>query len=571
MDQEGLFIDELDNFKVLEKNMEGAQKKLKAWQLALTKALSVEPNLDDLKADSALASQARQIRERVQDCIAGWQEKWDASAPMRKLSENFGDKAVLLVFGKVNAGKSSFCNFLAERFAAQGKDVQYFYLDNDSSVNTKDRFVEGATETTSRIQGIYLGSRLILLDTPGLHSVTEENGELTKRFTDSADAVLWLSSSNSPGQVQELRELRDELRSNKPLLPVITKSDFFEEDEVDGQLVKVLQNKTRKNRDLQESDVLSRAKQSLEQSELAPDLVRRPVSVSVYAARKGTHPGESLEAAGFQNLFGELQVIAQNACGYKSTKAAQLTINHLEAEVLASLRRDILPQLDKLWATASGAISTLDTRAEPISSAIVGEVLGGLADLLDKYKHERDEEGLYRELSALCRDTIGKHVRLELAEYVSEMNTALFDMASDGRNGFEDLTVEVEVVSGRAKQAASSAAASATGMAIGTLLGGPVGGAIGGFLGGWLGNKAGDYFVETRHERRPVGVSYDKLYSRLETDLRKRLPEALADTLNVCKSSIQNVVDEATRLKHIVTESETKLETLKKEIRDESV
>ena len=47
-----------------------------------------------------------------------------------------------------------------------------------------------------------LGLRLVFLDSPGLHSVTDKNGELTRRFTDSADAVLWLTPSTSPGQVQ---------------------------------------------------------------------------------------------------------------------------------------------------------------------------------------------------------------------------------------------------------------------------------------------------------------------------------------------------------------------------------
>ena len=59
---------------------------------------------------------------------------------------------------------------------------------------------------------------------------------MTQRFTDSADGVLWLTSSTSPGQVQELDELGRELHRNKPLLPVVTRSDVYEEDEIDGEI-----------------------------------------------------------------------------------------------------------------------------------------------------------------------------------------------------------------------------------------------------------------------------------------------------------------------------------------------
>ncbi|MFX9038805.1 hypothetical protein ABTN43_19465, partial [Acinetobacter baumannii] len=87
----------------------------------------------------------------------------------------------------------------------------------------------------------------------------QENAALTQKFIDSADGVLWLSSATSPGQVQELDALGRELKRHKPLFPVITRSDFVEEDEIDGELCAVLCNKNSEQRALQESDVLMRA------------------------------------------------------------------------------------------------------------------------------------------------------------------------------------------------------------------------------------------------------------------------------------------------------------------------
>lgn len=67
-------------------------------------------------------------------------------------------------------------------------------------VESDEPLREGATETTARLQGLCLGTGLVLLDTPGLHSVTPENAALTQRFTESADGLLWLSSSTSPAR-----------------------------------------------------------------------------------------------------------------------------------------------------------------------------------------------------------------------------------------------------------------------------------------------------------------------------------------------------------------------------------
>ena len=100
----------------------------------------------------------------------------------------------------------------------------------ENIVETAAPLQEGAVETTARLQGVCLGANLVLLDTPGLHSVTPENAALTQRFTDSADAVLWLTNSTSPGQVQELDELVRELRrlpamTGVPIILVTTESD----------------------------------------------------------------------------------------------------------------------------------------------------------------------------------------------------------------------------------------------------------------------------------------------------------------------------------------------------------
>jgi len=566
--QEKAFIEALKGFEYLTQRVEADERKLRDWQVALTQALSVQPSLGKLNRDGHLARQADGVREVVLACIKDWGNAWARNQPSAKLAETFGDKAVILVFGKVNAGKSSFCNFIAERFAANGEAVQYFHLANDAIVERVESFAEGETETTSQIQGIRLGQKLILIDTPGLLSVTGVNGELTKRYTDSADAVLWLSSSTAPGQVQELAELEGELKRKKPLLPIITKSDFIDEDEVPGQdeLVKVLRNKTAANRKIQEVDVHKRAAEQLTKSHLEAQLLKPVVSVSVRFARKHAEQVDVLDAAGFERLFQQLQVTAQEARTYKETKATQLVISHLENRVLHSLRSTVLPQLDELRSAARTAIKSLGVRNDQIASAVLADVLLKLGDLLETHKTTQDVKALTLDVNALCRATIEHHLTRELKDYVSELKEALVDMSSDDIGRFEDLGVDVERVTGRGKQAAAAASGSAIGTAIGTFLGGPFGAIAGGMLGGMIGGAAGKYMVETEMVRQVVGVSYARLHSKLEAELGTRLPKAVNAAVESCIESINLVDVEVMRLFDIIATSEQQLKRLKESI-----
>lgn len=585
---EARFIEELKQFEFVTQDMQTRVDELNAWKARLEARLAVEPRgAKGLKAGSALASQIQQLRRQIGECVAGWARALDNSGPMRRLSEQFGDQGILLVFGKVNAGKSSFCNFLAERFKRHGGHAQYFYFEKGEIVETHEPFVEAATEATARIQGIRLGEKLILLDTPGLHSVTAVNGALTKSFTDSADGVLWLTSSTSPGQVQELDELREELKRNKPLLPVITKSDMSEEDERDGQIVAVLRNKTAANRALQENDVLDRAQAKLRLSGMDDRLVRRPVSVSALVVRKDSEPDEALEGAGFQRLFDELITIAEAAAGIKKRKAAELALSHLEKDVVGSLQVQIRPHLETMRKNAKDAAKSLDAAGPKISNGVLDEVLGELANLLDRHKKTRDTAAVHRELTALVHKAVEEHIARELEEYAHEMGAAMVAMKEGQYGAFDDVTEECEVERGRWKKSAAAGVAGLGGMVLGGLIGsflfpgaGTIAGvgageAIGGLLGGavsaLLGEKGGDYLVETERLRIPVGVSYERLYAAISEDLRERLPKVVGEVVKRCRTCVEQVSEEVQRIDGVVAASEQELSQLKKDIARESV
>jgi predicted GTPase len=335
------------------------------------------------RAHSALVTQANAINEVVQRRMRAWADQWKRLEPAHALADSFDQQILLLVFGKFNAGKSSFCNLLAERFASHGKSMTYFYLDAGRIIESAERLAEGVTETTARLQGVRLAETLVLVDTPGLHSITPENAALTQRFTDSADAVLWLTSSTSPGQVQELDELARELHRNKPLLPVVTRSDVYEEDEIDGEIRKVLRGKTAENRAEQEGDVHARAQQKLVQMGVDRALLQAPVSVSSHLAREQNQTRTAMIDAGFERLYSALLAITEPALEYKRRKQAEVFLHHLEENVLGALSEEVNVLLARLHAASDHAFETLDAAQQQLANAVWRAVVPQLPPLLD--------------------------------------------------------------------------------------------------------------------------------------------------------------------------------------------
>lgn len=203
-------------------------------------------------------------------------------------------------------------------------------------------------ETTTGVQGLRLGHGLVLLDTPGLHSVTPENAQMTHDFLECADAVLWLTSSTSPGQVQELDGLGGKLHRQKPLLPIITRSDVLEEDEISGTIVKVLRNKSIANRQRQQANVFQRSGEKLRQMGVNPAQLRSPVSVSVHTAIRAEVTAGDLAQNGFDDLYAALIDIVADAQAYKHRKASEVLLHQLEECVVGGLDSHVLVALHRV-------------------------------------------------------------------------------------------------------------------------------------------------------------------------------------------------------------------------------
>ncbi|GGH61725.1 hypothetical protein GCM10010975_25710 [Comamonas phosphati] len=512
------FMATADAFGFAERDLQPVLEHMNAWLAGLAQALdAVRLGQAGLLPASALARLAQSIDANVKACEHHWTGQRAALEPAQSLARAFEDKAMLLVFGKFNAGKSSLCNFLAERFRQQGRGVRYFHLEAGQIVETEQRFHEGATETTARLQGVCLGDRLVLLDTPGLHSATGANAALTRSFLDSADAVLWLTSSTSPGQVQELDELAGELRRGKPLLPVVTRSDCIEEDEVDGAIVKCLCNKTDANRALQEADVLARAADKLQELDVDAGLLKAPVSVSAHVARMREQTCEAMAEAGFERLYGALLEIAGPALAYKQRKSAEMLLHYLQEQVLGSLQIGTAPALAQLRQALQAEREAMPQRQARIIQMAWRGVIPELPALLEQHAPQRDVRAVCAQVGTLVAGAFERQVSAYL----------------DGYELLPVSPVDVELA-----------------VDIGY-------------------DSAPDSLLGTGGQNLPVG--YENLHAALAHSVRKLVSDLAAKAVNACEETLCRLGAVAERMQDTVCWQEQRLRDIKQQLRNSTI
>ncbi len=383
--QEVAFMKQVATLRCSVQDLQDEQQQQSLWLERIEQVLAaVQIPADGLTQRHPQQHALQQLKSIAQQNIQQWQQAKQDLEPVLALTRWFEDKAILLVFGKFNAGKSSFCNFVAQRFAFHQYSVRHFTLEQGALRFHEGPFQEGSTETTAHIQGVILADKLVLIDTPGLHSVTADNADLTQQFIESADGVLWLTSSTSPGQTQELAELSQELGRGKPLLPIITRSDYLDERVVDNAILKVLCNKSAENRYLQETDVWQRAQDSLRQNELFDDLVQTPLSISVYYARQHEQAERDLQQAGLYRLYDGLLALIEPIMAYQSRKTVTIEQHYLQEQVKPAVAL-FMQRLDDLQAQLQQEQQAIPELTHEMVTALWQQTMAIMPSLLDRY------------------------------------------------------------------------------------------------------------------------------------------------------------------------------------------
>lgn len=506
----------------------------------------------------------QEYSEQLQQAQITWMQKWELSQQMREFAERFEDKIVLLVYGKVNAGKSSLCNFIAKQF----EQARYFYLENGKICYSQDPFVEGVTETTSRIQGVELGKRLILLDTPGLHSITDANHLLTERFTDSADGVLWVTPSSSPGQTDELDSLAAEIKRNKPLLPVISRSDIKEEDDNDaGEIISLYINKTSESRKTQEQDVRQRSQQKLGDQ----TVVRTPIALSVKVFVDSEQTEQDFVDSGLDTLFVCLSELATQAQSYKPKKARQQVINYLDGSVLASICSSIEPQLQEISSTVAKEIKHLSQSTHKITQTLHKDLIVHVSDWVEELKHSRNKKELQQRIGLFINNALSTEIKHSMARFDSQVAALAEVYQMEQMADFEDVTVAIKHRTGAMAKAATGlggAFLALGAIALAPLTGGAslAAGAVAGLAGGAAGSLVGDYFIKEQVIHETVGVDSSKLINSINRNLESELPKIVKKTFSAWYEALQQIETSSQQISQEIAGFKQKLTQAKQEI-----
>ncbi|MGU5545193.1 hypothetical protein ACV1CV_12525 [Aeromonas veronii] len=441
--------------------------------------------LAERASHSALAQDAAQLTATLADVCASWRQNWRAYAPMRMLSETLSDRLVLLVYGKVNAGKSSLINYLTNELARTlSATPQGFVVTEQGLCPQPLPLEEGATETTRAISGVLIGDKLALIDTPGLHSITAANGVLAQRFTDSADALIWVTPSTNPGLIHELDALAAELTLGKPLLPVISRSDTLQEQcDSSGKLVRTLVAKSTERRRLQEEDISRRTRDYL--SHLRKEVpLRNPVSLSVACAKDNPDT-----AHGMDELGQALTDLTAQALNYKPAKWQAQLDYFIQRSVLIPLERQLQPAVNQL----RNGIVELRQRLPVLQQRLLDDALISLLDqwpaLVNRHQQGQRRDKVLQEYLQLREQTLARLIKQHLTPVMAALPTpvSLLNAAELGDYQEHDVTRRTPYTEHH--DAWNHWASRLVGGLIGTLAGGPIGGLAGALVGELLGRQ----------------------------------------------------------------------------------
>lgn len=360
----------------------------------------------NVKSDNKLSNEANNNISKVLENISVWGEEISKLKKNKKFINNYEKEVIVLVFGKVNSGKSSLGNFIKGDFIKKYLDTDYSkfgeipvtiedkgYLKTSNKLeelaNEANQFGENSTEATSTIQSFRIGG-LAWIDTPGIGSITKENEALAKEYVNDADLVIYLTSSDSPGTSQDFNELINLENRDKPILLVISKSDKkdYLKDEngklviQNGKTVKVPISKTIENK-MQQEEYLREmiVENNLEKILKYSDIISTSTQVAKYSIENERY--DRFESSNLGLLYKKLGEIL-------SEKSVELKVSNPKSRINALIDEIILGKEDELIGV-NQTIEFLKENKNSINSS-KNNILELKNKILNKFRRDIDSE-----------------------------------------------------------------------------------------------------------------------------------------------------------------------------------
>lgn len=297
--------------------------------------------------------------QAIQARIKQWDSFTQKQAKQEAFRDGLANKFIVVIYGKVKAGKSSLGNFVAN-IAKEFKQKPVFKRYDKTGEHKAQKlevieeenqgFKTNITECTSEIQLFELGG-MAWVDTPGLLSMTKENEYLAKQYIDAADYILFPTSSDSPAQADELTQIKELVSQSKSecIQILITKSDESEEDDVNGEIVKILKNKDKARRAEQENDVKKRLEKLLLENSVPSVRTDNIFSISAKCAKSGLKNNDTtlFNESNMVHFYQIMQEIVEHKAQNLKNKSPYDTLVGFITTILEDKREGIEPIRDE--------------------------------------------------------------------------------------------------------------------------------------------------------------------------------------------------------------------------------
>lgn len=600
-------------FETVSDEISGREKLITNGLKQLRKRVADDPwKNSELKKSHEFKTKTNKHLKKIRRLIETWVDDAENYDKRTEFRSRFADSLLVFVFGKVKAGKSSLGNFLAYGHSKPNLAIieeaspapNFFWAVGNGSTEVmssdamqqKRCFGVGTAETTSSIQGFTLPG-ITWVDSPGVHSTKAENEELTKKYSEAADVIVFLSNSSEPGRRSDMEEVRKLLGQDKPLLVIITASDSLETDiDNDGKVVKLLCMKSADDRQGQ-VDFVSQEIKSF-------GINTQVLTISLRYAESG-EPNESKVQAlerwrdsGMQDLAKELATLSASQ-GVTVKRTAPLrnlkffcqTLIGAPTSEQSSLKADELSSIDALNMSLKKILQLLGEERTAIQEEcrnVLPKIRASLTKKIKKLadQHVMDDSAFRKACMGAFSETCARY-ELEIGEqFISPFDG--FDLRSimpspnfpNFKQRFESRTYtskKAENVGNAVGAGIGGWGGAEAGMALGAFAG-PVGAFVGGIIGGglglYLGKKAGGAVGENFNKAETFQTQVGDNREEVAEAVRKVLIEASERYLveisrGLDQLCFENLEDWIKKLQTSINSFRRKLEAQINEINEE--
>ncbi len=552
----------------------------------------------NISKNNPLFQQIGKFRSILEETNQNWQKKITTQDTGVHFRAGFNDSLLVFVYGKVKSGKSSLGNYMAwghtdptdQQKSKIKKELQPVYFSGQKTevkggdvakeAEIKKEFRVGATEATSSIQGFSLDG-LTWIDSPGLHSINQENGDLAKDYVEHADLILYTMKSDSPGRESDLNEILNLYRTDKKIILLLTGSDDVAHDWDDekDEMISTIVMKDRQRRLDQQKYIRS----ALEE---IPELAGKTNNIEIlsFSARYAQeHEGQvdNFADSGMGQLFATLGKIAREDGVKLKHQTPILNFKNFltdfvnDLENYAQLIVDFQQPIERIQKSIPIQINEQKRLIQQQFSQMVDDEFERLTQYRDdpiqmKQAIKKIADTLAQqqnEAMITAQQTILQQVMNEFGSQLMSVikHNALLDLPEFK---IEQRTEQVadSVTSGTRRRNGGFGAlvGTAIGGGIG-LLGGPAGVAagmgIGSTVGGWLGSKTGD----------DASVNYREITLNVGDNLihiQKQFSERLQNSIQVQMTEFQKTLLEMAlnSAEHLVTQLKNEINSFQKQL-----